>query len=111
MTVQTRRNQAGRRMGVLDVTRGDAGQRLTVAVIAAGDNGIRIELRLGADGRTVYLEAYHWFGHRQPIKIVSTTTGEPIDTQQPADRPHPELAIVEDGELAPPPPPVTARWP
>lgn len=93
-------NQAGRRRGHLVVER-HMRDELRIAVECPMEPGIRIDLRLGADGRTVYLEAYHWFGQRQPIKIVSTTTGETIDTQQPDNRPHPELAIIEDGPLQP----------
>lgn len=58
--------------------------------------GIRVSLWLGADGETVYLEAYDWSS--RPLTIVSTTTGEPIDLKvrrrHDGDRPHPELAIV-----------------
>lgn len=69
-------------------------------IVAVGGNraGIRVHLRLGVDGQTVYLEAYHWLGFRQPIRIVSTVTGETIDTHQLPERPHPELAIIETND-------------
>lgn len=93
-------NQAGRKRGQLTVDR-PTRERVHIAV-EGPEPGIRVDVWLGADGRTVYLEAYHWFGQRQPIKVVSTVTGETIDLRQPEGREHPELAILEDGDLGPP---------
>lgn len=68
-------------------------QEITVRVSGA-EPGIRVSVRLGADGQTVYLEVYDWQG--RTLRFVSTVTGEAIDTHQPEDRPHPELAIMVD---------------
>lgn len=75
-------------------------KEITVAVNGV-DPGIRVSVSLGVDGQTVFLEAYHWRGSKQPIRIVSTVTGEPIDLHQLPDCPHPELAITEAHPEAP----------
>jgi hypothetical protein len=71
------------------------GDTIHIGVIGKKSRGIQIDVSLGSDDQSVYLEAYHWFGQKQPIRIVSSVSGEPIDTGQPDNRPHPELAIVE----------------
>lgn len=79
-----------------------AGTVFTVAVRKPDSvPGIRVEVRLGGDGQSLYLEAYHWLGQKQPIRIVSTITGESIDLHGVADRPHPELAIIEVPNVGP----------